>query len=206
MLRTAFPPIFPSMQNLAKWAGFLLIISVLLSSWGCSAVTETAQLRSDQSTRPPRSADELLPVDCLLPGQIRKLGGSMVYLTPRRPIKTSAQDCEIRGGEYAAYDRSDYATALKVWLPLANEGDKVAQTYVGEIYEKGLGVQPDYALALEWYRKAAEQGYARAQINLGYLYELGMGIGKDPATALNWYRKAAGLSNAIAIEPVQTWP
>ena len=202
MLRIAFPTTFPSMHTIAKWASFLFIICVLLSSWGCSTVTETAQLRSDQSTRPPRSADELLPVDCLLPGQIRKLGGSMVYLTPRRPIKTSAQDCEIRGGEYVAYDRSDYATALKVWLPLANEGDKVAQTYVGEIYEKGLGVQPDYALAMEWYRKAAEQGYARAQINLGYLYEEGMGIGKDPATALNWYRKAAGLSNAIAIDPV----
>ena len=95
-------------------------------------------------------------------------------------IKTSAQDCEIRGGEYVSYDRSDYATALKVWLPQAKEGDKVAQTYVGEIYEKGLGVQPDYVLAAEWYRNAAEQGYERAQINLGYLYEKGLGVAKDP--------------------------
>jgi hypothetical protein len=125
----------------------------------------------------------------------------MVYLTPRRPIETSAQDCEIRGGEYAAHDRADYATALKVWLPLAQEGDQVAQAYVGEIYEKGLGVQPDYARASEWYRKAAAQGYARAQVNLGYLYEKGLGVQKDPETALNWYRQAAGLSTAIAIDP-----
>jgi hypothetical protein len=202
MLATALRTASSSTRHPPKWATLLLISSMLLSAWGCSAVTETAQIRSDQSTPPPRSADELLVVDCLLPGQIRKLGRSMTYLTPGRPVKTSAQDCEIRGGEYVAYDRSNYATALKVWLPLANEGDKVAQTYVGEIYEKGLGVQPDYALAIEWYRKAAEQGYTRAQINLGYLYEQGLGIGKDPAAALNWYRKAAGLSNAIAIEPV----
>src|SRR5215471_5099468 len=157
--------------NLPTRITFLFILSLLLSLFGCSTGKEMAQLMPDPSAPPPRSANELLPVDCLLPGQIRKLGRSMIYLTPRRPIKTSAQDCEIRGGEYVAYDRSDYATALKVWLPLANEGDKVAQTYVGEIYEKGLGVQPDYARAIEWYQKAAEQGYARAQINLGYLYE-----------------------------------
>jgi multidrug efflux pump subunit AcrA (membrane-fusion protein) len=126
----------------------------------------------------------------------------MIYLTPGRPVKTSAQDCEIRGGEYVAYDRSNYATALKVWLPLAKEGDKVAQTYVGEIYEKGLGVQPDYVVAAAWYHKAAEQGYERAEINLGYLYEKGLGVEKDPMAALNWYRKASGLSEAIAIDPV----
>src|SRR5262245_32545655 len=201
MLSTAFPTVFPSMHTIAKWASFLIIISVLLSSWGCSTVADTAQLRIDQSTPPPHSGDELLPVDCLLPGQIKKLGLSIIYLTPRRPIKTSAQDCEIRGGEYVSYDRSDYATALKVWLPLAQEGDKVAQSYVGEIYEKGLGVQPDYALASAWYRKASEQGYARAQINLGYLYEKGMGVEKDPTIALNWYRKAAGVDDAMSINP-----
>jgi hypothetical protein len=201
MLAPKFPTIASSMGHIAKWASVLLVVSVLFSSLGCGAVTETARFMSDQSSLPPRSADELLVVDCLLPSQIRKLGRSMVYLSPRRPIKTSAQDCEIRGGEYVAYDRSDYATALKIWLPQAKEGDKVAQTYVGEIYEKGLGVQPDYGLAAEWYRKAAEQGYERAQINLGYLYEKGLGFERDPAMALDWYRKAAGLGHAIAIDP-----
>ena len=190
-----------SAHSLPTWAGFLLIIGLVLSAFGCSSVNELGQSMPVPSTSQPRSTDELLVVDCLLPGQIRKLGRSMVYLTPRRPIKTSAQDCEIRGGEYVAYDRSDYATALKVWLPQAKDGDKVAQTYVGEIYEKGLGVQPDYVLAAEWYRNAAEQGYERAQINLGYLYEKGLGVEKAPMTALDWYRKASGLRSAIAIDP-----
>ena len=192
---------FSSADSLPTRVGVLFILGFLFCLSGCSTVNEMGQSVPGSSTSQPRSADELLVVDCLLPGQIRKLGRSMVYLTPRRPIKTSAQDCEIRGGEYVSYDRSDYATALKVWLPQAKEGDKVAQTYVGEIYEKGLGVQPDYVLAAEWYRNAAEQGYERAQINLGYLYEKGLGVEKDPMTALDWYRKASGLRSAIAIDP-----
>jgi hypothetical protein len=119
----------------------------------------------------------------------------LTYLSPRRPIKTAASDCEIRGGEYVSYDRADYKTALRVWLPQAEIGDPIAQTYVGEIYERGLGVSPDYATAAQWYRKAAEQGYSRAQINLGALYEQGLGVDKAPATALNWYRKASGLND-----------
>ena len=62
------------------------------------------------------------------------LGRSLVYLARRRPIKTSAQDCEIRGGEYVACDRSDSATALKIWLRQAKEGDKVAQ----RMWEKSM--------------------------------------------------------------------
>ena len=102
-----------------------------------------------------QNADRLLIVDCLLPGQVRQLGTGVTYMAPRRAIKTTGSDCAIRGGEYVAYDRSNYSTALKVWLPTAQGGDKVAQTNVGEIYEKGLGTAPDYASAALWYQSAA---------------------------------------------------
>jgi predicted nucleic acid-binding Zn-ribbon protein len=141
----------------------------------------------------PEQADKLLVVDCLLPAQVRKLGEHFTYLAARQPIRTTAIDCEIRGGEYVAYDRANYATALKIWLPKAKEGDPQAQTYVGEIFEKGLGLKPDYQAALHWYRQAAEQGYAPAMINLGFLYEKGLGVPQDSVAALNWYRKASGL-------------
>lgn len=134
-------------------------------------------------------------VDCLLPGQVRQLGGRSTYLTPRRPVKTTAADCEIRGGEYVAFDRADYGTSLKIWLPQAKSGDPEAQTYVGEIFEKGLGTASDYAAAAAWYKKAAEQGYTRAQINLGQLYEQGLGVPQDMRQALNWYRRASGLED-----------
>ena len=140
-----------------------------------------------------RAADKLILVDCLLPGQQRKLGGRMNYLGPRRAARLPASECEIRGGEYVAYDRANYATSLRVWQPLAERGDAKAQVYVGEIYEKGMGLPPDYAAAADWYRKAADQGDASAQNHLAYLYEQGLGVDQDAVHALNLYRAAAGL-------------
>jgi len=145
-----------------------------------------------------RDADALLPVDCLLPPQQRKLGTQIRYLTAARPVKTSARDCEIRGGDYAEYDRASYATALKVWLAPAEEGDPEAQTYVGEIFEKGLGLPPDYTAARQWYERAAAQGHGPAQLNLGHLYEEGLGVEPDPVAALRWYRRAAGVEELDA--------
>jgi len=139
--------------------------------------------------------DKLFVVDCLLPAQIRKLGSQMTYLSARRPAKITAGDCEARGGEYVAYDRANYASALKVWIPQAKKGNVEAQVVLGEIYEKGLGGFTDPALAAQWYRKAAGQGSSRAQINLGHLYEKGLGVEQNLPEALNWYRKASGLEN-----------
>ena len=133
-------------------------------------------------------------VDCLLPGQVRQLG-QRTFLTARRPIKTTAAECEIRGGEYVAFDRADYQTALKVWMQAAQEGDAEAQTNVGEIFEKGLGTSPNYQAAVLWYSKAAEQGNVRAQFNLGTLYETGRGVPMNKLTALNWYRAAWGMAS-----------
>jgi hypothetical protein len=175
----------------------LVLVSLIVVLAGCTTVGEPSGVAvRSEAVGSAGNADDLLVVDCLLPGQIRKLGQMMTYLSARRAIKTSARDCEIRGGEYVAYDRANYATALKVWLPLATQGDPEAQTYVGEIYEKGLGTQPDYAMAATWYRKAAEHGYQRAQIDLGHLYEAGLGVPKDTVTAMNWYRRASGLTQA----------
>jgi hypothetical protein len=169
------------------------LIAILLAA-GCGSAPPTSVGPAGPAavTGPPAKADEFLVVDCLLPAQVRKLGSQMIYQAPRRPIKTSARDCEIRGGEYTAYDRADYRTALKVWMAQAEGGDASAQTYVGEIYEKGLGVVPDYQAAAQWYRRAAEAGFPRAAINLGYLYEHGLGVPRDPEQARYWYRRGAG--------------
>ncbi|MEX2642149.1 MAG: caspase family protein [Acetobacterales bacterium] len=142
------------------------------------------------------AADRFLVVDCMLPGQVRRLGTRTTYVTARRPLKTTASECAIRGGEYTADDRASYASSLRAWLPLANEGDPLAQTYVGEIYEKGLGVPPQYDLAAQWYAKAAGQGSSRAQLSLGALYERGLGVPLDPARAAELFAEASGLSGA----------
>jgi len=140
--------------------------------------------------------NKLFVVDCLLPGQVRQLGQQMTYLSARRPIRTTAGDCEVRGGEYVAYDRANYASAFKVWLPKAQEGDAEAQNIVGQVFEKGLGQPVDYASAFQWYKKSAEQGNSQAQLNLGHLYEKGLGTAQNQEEADKWYRKASGLDTA----------
>lgn len=173
-----------------KVPGFAVgCLVVVLSACASSPDSATHAAAAAGSKNP----DDLMIIDCLLPGQVKKLGTQTTYISARRPIKTTATDCEIRGGEYVSFDRADYATALKIWLPQAQAGDPEAQTYVGEIYEKGLGLKPDYEAAAHWYAKAAEQNFSRAQINLGNLYEKGLGVVADKARALNLYRMAAGL-------------
>src|SRR5262245_23197753 len=109
MLDPSFLVIPATVHRLAKGGLCLGVVSLLLLL-GCATGTERARLQQQLTAASPNSVGELFVVDCLLPGQIRKLGRSMIYLTPRQPVKTTAQDCEIRGGEYVAYDRSDYAT------------------------------------------------------------------------------------------------
>lgn len=187
------------------WRRGTCLLAVSLALAGCNigenAAGTPVPTAAQRAAAAVGQVDDFSVVDCLLPGRIQQLGRRLTYLTPRQPVKTTAQDCAIRGGEYTAYDQSNYATALKIWLAQAQEGDKVAQTYVGEIYEKGLSGQADYAMAAAWYRKAAEQGYTRAQINLAHLYETGLGVAQDPTTALQWYRQAAGLSAPLALDP-----
>ncbi|MCI0732282.1 MAG: caspase family protein [Methylococcaceae bacterium] len=198
MKRTSRPPKPQSTFRIPAYQGIIVtfysafITGVLLLGSGCASnpvqnAAATAPINS-------RNPEDFFVVDCLLPGQVRQIGQSFSYIAPRRAVKTTAFDCGLRGGEFVAYNRASYQTALNVWLPLAEQGDPEAQTYVGEIYDKGLGVAPDYPKAAAWYRKAADQGSSRAAINLGYLYEKGLGVDQDVATALNYYRSASGLT------------
>jgi hypothetical protein len=179
-------------------ARVLLLVATLVLLMGCQG-TSRQNIPLDQVKLSPNEVDQLMIVDCLLPGQVRKLG-TMTYMTARRPVRTPARECAIRGGEYVAFDRSNYATALKVWLPQAEAGDPAAQNSVGEIYEKGLGTTPQYDLAAQWFQRASEKKYARAMINLGYLYEQGLGVPRDALKALNLYREASGFEDALAVD------
>lgn len=137
--------------------------------------------------------DAMMVVDCLLPGQVRR-SGAMSYVGPRLPVKTTAQLCAMRGGEYVAYDRASLKSSLAVWMEKARGGDAQAQYYVGQIYEKGMDVEPDYAEAANWYRKAAASGSNEAKLSLAAMMESGRGMAADPTAALNLYREAMGIS------------
>jgi len=97
-----------------------------------------------------------------------------------------------------ANNRGDYATALREWRPLAEQGDALAQYNLGVLYRKGRGVQQNDVQARQWYAKAAAQGQAKAQFNLGTLYFNGEGVPKDHQQALRWFRLAADQGEALA--------
>ena len=64
-----------------------------------------------------------------------------------------------------AYNRGEYETALKKFLPLAEQGDLAAQYYLGMMYKSGQGVSQDDQKAVTWFRLAAEQGLALIHIS-----------------------------------------
>ena len=109
---------------------------------------------------------------------------------------------------FAAYQKGDYAAALREWTPLAEQGDAKAQYNLGVMYQQGQGVSQDYKTAVKWYALAAEQGDAEAQFNLGVMYFEGQGVLQDYVTAHMWANMASmngsemapELRNAIAKE------
>jgi len=161
-----------------------IVAAACLCSLSLSPLSIAAKLTAEQN----------LIVDCLLPGKVRQLGINRTYVSRKTPTKTSAIDCEIRGGDYVKLDRASLASSLNVWQQAASQGDPEAQYFVGEIFEKGVEQNPDYQLAITWYQRAAQQGFEPALISLGRLHEAGLGVPKDLVKAMNFYRQAAGLN------------
>ena len=90
-----------------------------------------------------------------------------------------------------AAKRGDFATALREWEPLAEQGDPNAQYNLGVMYQYGHGVSQDYKTAIKFYSLAAHQGHANAQNNLGLMYFYAKGVHLDYKTATQWYTLAA---------------
>ena len=120
--------------------------------------------------------------------------------TAAQPL-ASARPNDSEAG-YAAYQKADYETALRLLRPLAEQGDPRAETTLGVMYDEGHGVPQDDAGALIWYRLAAEQGYAQAQFNLGVMYAKGEADDghQDNVSAHMWFNLAA--SRFSASEPM----
>lgn len=81
----------------------------------------------------------------------------------------------------------EYASAIAIWLPLAQAGDPDALFNMGQAYRLGRGVLADRSIALEYYTKAAQRNNLPAQANLGILlFQAG-----DKDEALIWLVRAA---------------
>ena len=101
------------------------------------------------------------------------------------------------------FEQGKYEKAYRMWQPLANNGDRVAQNYLGIHHYLGLGMERNFRLAKEWFEKAAMNGLSDAQYNLGVMYENGEYVQKDYLTAYMWFVIADRNGNSHAARRMQ---
>lgn len=87
-----------------------------------------------------------------------------------------------------AWDRGDFATAVKEWQKSADKGDADATYNLAQAYRFGRGVPQNMAKAEEFYARAASAGHPLAADSYGVLlFQKG-----QRAEALPYLQKAAG--------------
>lgn len=97
---------------------------------------------------------------------------------------------DLAAGKHA-YEKGDYATALKALLPIADQGDPQALYLVGSMFFEGKGVMQDRRAGAALLRFAADKGYAEAELQLAIMYQYGDGVPKRADNSLYWNRRAA---------------
>ena len=115
--------------------------------------------------------------------------------SPSSFLKNEVSRSDFQKGLTAAQS-GDFATALREWKTLAEQGDASAQFNLGLMYRNGEGVPQDDKIAVKWYKLAAEQGLASAQTSLGWMYDKGKGLTQNNKTAAKWYKLAAEQGDA----------
>jgi TPR repeat protein len=66
----------------------------------------------------------------------------------------------------AAYNRGDYLPAIRLFRPLAEQGNAKAQSVLGVMYRRGQGVARSSVHAFVWFSRAAARGDKRAKEGL----------------------------------------
>lgn len=94
-------------------------------------------------------------------------------------------------GQWGEHYRNK-AGALSWFKLAAEQGNPVAQYYLGVIYENDYS----YSEALYWFKLADEQGNSDAQYELGIMYSNGRGVRKDKNKAYLYFKKSAEQGNA----------
>ncbi len=84
------------------------------------------------------------------------------------PAQAGQANADVKRG-VEAWESGDYATAVKLWRPLAIKGDADAQFNLAQAYRFGRSVPVDMKAAEDWYRRAATQGHLQAEDNLGLI-------------------------------------
>ena len=91
--------------------------------------------------------------------------------------------------------KQDFDSAVKILIPLAEEGQPDAQNSLAFIYLK----QNKVFDAKQWWEKAANQNHPEAQNNIGTIYLQGIGVDYDYEKARQYLEKAAEQNSILAM-------
>ncbi len=117
------------------------------------------------------------------------ISGLALSLALAAPVLAGPQ--EDAEAAYAADQKGDFATAMKLYQTAAAGGSAYGMYSVGLMYFDGKGVDRSYVNAMKWYKQGAEKGYPQAQHAMGSMYEQGQGVKRDIAEAAKWYTMSA---------------
>lgn len=92
----------------------------------------------------------------------------------------------------AAYLVSDFSGALKAFNASAENNYPPAQTYLGDMYSKGLGVAKDFSKANEFYKRGVQQGHFLAESKVAWMWDMEIDTPEQATDAHDgWARRKA---------------
>jgi len=120
-------------------------------------------------------------------------------------IVCAASNDKLRGTEAANSGR--YAEAYRLWLPLAENGDREVQESLALLLSSGndigmkLSTPERDALVLKWLTKSAQNGQPSAMKWLADAFRHGwLGVPKNDAVSACWAKASGGAANASDCE------
>jgi TPR repeat protein len=131
-----------------------------------------------------------------IPVALAALLAAAMALAAGTALAGTAEEDFRRG--LSAFNTGDYAMALRMWRPLAENGEARAQAGIGFMYHRGLGVAVDDREAALWLTRAAVQGQAEGELMLGMLFYYGRGVPQSYVRAYAWCDLAESAGNADA--------
>jgi TPR repeat protein len=94
--------------------------------------------------------------------------------------------------------------AFEVAHKIAEEGDPLAQYFVGHYFMTGVGTDASLEKAAAWLEKAVDGGYTDASAPLAQVYEQATGAAARPELAAELYWSALGQGDAAATQHLTT--
>jgi len=188
-----------------------LVLALAAPSFAQEAPAPTIGERIDQSLSAPSSSEpsQDLPAVTLGVTGLESNDASLDAPTTPTRLRTTLDPLDIEqridkgltaAGEattfppdyaYGAFQRGWFLTAFGLALEQAKAGSASAQTLLGVLLSRGLGVKQDLAAAADWYGLAGNAGDREALYALAQLYLEGQGVTKDPVKAADYFLKAA---------------